>query len=213
MGVLLFMDKLISEIEKLIPFWENMTGVCIFVKDMTGRYIYVNTAFAEFVGRSISSILYKKAEDVWKNRRQIDLLISDEKSLLNGTVGMVDTVMVMKNSANEDRSMRILKIPLYKDREKEIIGISGICIDITHDREKLLTVLHILFRRLSKSEKQYFFFRSEGRTRAEIAKDMDTTVETVDSYRHRIMKKLVINEKEMFFLESVYRLFIDYSFP
>lgn len=206
------MDRLILQIEKLTPSWENMAEVPIFVRDMKGRYVYVNTAFAEFLGRSISSILYKKPEDLWiKNKRQIDIFFRDDRLIFDGVTRMTDSVVVIEDAANRDRFMRIFKTPVFNSHETEILGIIGVAFDITSDREKIFTMLNILFRRLSKSEKQYFFFRTEGRTRAEIAKDMGTTVETIDSFRYRIMKKLFIKEEEMFFLETVYKLFIDYS--
>jgi len=205
-------EELIAEIEKLIPYWENMPGLCFFVKDLHGRYVYVNTPFADFVGRSVSSILYKKPEDVWEgNRRQIAQTLDYDEMVIEEEEKAFESVLLIKDAESRERFMQVYKIPVKSSSDGRILGIMGVGYDVTGDREKLFTILQILFRRLSKSEKQYFFFRTEGLSRGQIAKSMSTTVETVDSYRHRIMKKLCINVQEMAFLEIVYKLFIDYS--
>jgi len=207
------MENLVNLIAKITPILENLNGVMIFVKDLDGRYVYITKSFLDVFEKQISDLLYKKAEEVWgKTSKQINLLIEDEKSILSGEFTISDRNICIVNSNLQEKYIRVFKTPLYDIEEKKIIGIITIGIDITSDQSMLFSLLHMFFRRLSKSEKQYFFFRSQGQTRAKISKDMDTTIETIDSYRYRIMKKLKVNDQEMMFLEKIYKLFIDESF-
>jgi DNA-binding CsgD family transcriptional regulator len=208
-----FMNDLFDLIVRMRPVSEKFSNIMLFVKDTQGKYLYASTSLLEFFGKASSDVLYKKYEDVWgHNTARLRPVMEEESMLLSGKCRVIDRNIRLENSMREERYFRVFKTALYSENEDEIIGIIGVGLDITGDRGMLFTLFHIFFRQLSKSEKRYFFFRSDGLTRGEIARLMDTTIETIDSYRRRIMKKFKVDEREMMLLENIYRLFLNESY-
>lgn len=206
------MSTLFDLIIRLTPVFEKVTSLMFYIKDTEGKYLYISASLLKLSGKSMSDFLYKKSPQVWgTNKGRVRPLMTDEESMINGELTLIDKTVRMLDYKDDDTYVRVFKTPLYDAEEKNVIGILGVGIDITSDKGVLLSLFHIFFRRLSKSEKRYFFFRTEGHSRAEIARDMDTTIETIDSYRQRIMKKFKVNETEMLFLEKIYRIFINES--
>ncbi len=204
------MRDLLDLILKIRPVCEKFSNLMFFVKDTQGKYLYASTSMLEFFGKSSNDVLYKKYEDVWgENTGRIKPIMEEESFLISGKCHVIDRNIRLENCRREEKYFRVFKTALYNAEEDEIIGIIGVGLDITGDRGMLFSLFHILFRQLSKSEKRYFFFRTEGLNRTEIARHMDTTLETIDSYRRRIIKKFKVNESEMIMLESIYKIFVN----
>ncbi len=207
------MKDLIDEVRRMSSFFERMEGFCVCVKDKKGKYVYVNTCYADIMGETVPNLLYRMAADVWEMSEEEALQIrQDEESLLRGEVGSVRRVMKKKSPQGEDEYYCIIKAPVCSENDNEILGTVAIVVDTSYESSMLLMLLQILLRRLSDAEKRYFFLRTQGLSRAEISKNMNTTVETVDSHRHRVMGKMKINSEEMEEIEGVLRFFLDRAF-
>lgn len=103
----------------------------IFVKDLNSVYLFVNVAYAEFIGKRPSDIIgksdldffpeeiaerYRKYdEDVIKNKKTID---AEENIVVNG----------------ENRVIRIVKKPILSGGE--VVSVLGISWDITKNKEE-----------------------------------------------------------------------------
>ena len=207
------MDDLLDLIVRMRPVFEKFSSLMFFIKDTQGKYIYASPSLLEFFGKSASEVFYKKSDEVWgENKRRVQPVLTEEKLLLSGEIAMIDRSIRIKNPVGEEKYVRVFKTALYNTTEDKVIGIIGSGINISADRDLLFSLFHIFFRRLSKSEKRYFFFKTGGLSRAMIAREMDTTVETIDSYRQRIIKKFKVNDEEMMLLEKIYKIFVNENF-
>lgn len=101
---------------------------CIFIKDRSGRYQYVNHRFAELFGRPESALLGKTDSDLFDDETTDRLREGDLRVFEGGE----------KVSAQEDNVLRdgtrktflTVKLPLY-DADGECYALSGIATDLT----------------------------------------------------------------------------------
>lgn len=164
------MSELFDIIVKMTPSFEKLPVFTFSVKDTDGKYLYVSPSLLEFFGKSISDILYKKTEDVWPaHSNRFELLSADEDAILKGETHLTSRILPVRDSSDREKFIRILKAPIYDSANKSIIGVLGIGYNVTGNISGMMLLLQIVFRNLSKTEKMYFFFRSQGLARAEIA--------------------------------------------
>jgi len=102
----------------------------IFYKEKTGKYIRINKAFADFLGKPIKSLVGSKEanfipEFAKKHKKEDITIIKTGKSILN----IEESVLVN----GEEKWIEIDKIP-YRDLDNNVIGIIGFARDITENK-------------------------------------------------------------------------------
>ena len=115
---------------------EGTTDV-IFVKDLDGRLLLANTAFAAAARSTPELIVGKTDEDLFPPDVAAALRQQDEAVIARGTpMQLEETIPV----AGEARSFLTLKAPL-RDESSRVIGILGIARDITERKQAEEAVL------------------------------------------------------------------------
>ncbi len=103
----------------------------VFVKDLQGRYLMINSACAGFLGRRIEEVIGKDASEVFSLESGRQIMERDRAVLESGETCTYEEVGV---SAGVARTYLSTKGP-YRDATGRIIGLLGISRDIT-DRKR-----------------------------------------------------------------------------
>ncbi len=107
------------------------TTDAVFVKDLQGRYLMMNTAGARFLGRSVAEVIGKDDTELFDPADAREIMERDRKVLEAGGT------QTYEEAATSDGVARIYlstKGP-FRDANGEIAGLLGICRDIT-DRKR-----------------------------------------------------------------------------
>ena len=122
----------------------NNAAAMVSIKDLDGRYLFVNQEMARNVGLEPSQIIGQTTKDLFP--KYVDDLHSEKDRLVRDTMAptQFETVLTI---TGEERTHLITKFPLT-DRNGQVRGICGIATDIT-DRKQAETAL---FDALLKAE-------------------------------------------------------------
>ena len=103
------------------------TTDAVFVKDLQGRYLMINSAGAAFAGRSMDEILGKTDRDLFSPDTAEVVMDKDRQVLVQG---VTQTFEESSTSNGVSRVYLSTKGP-YRDAHGEIIGLLGVARDIT----------------------------------------------------------------------------------
>jgi two-component system cell cycle sensor histidine kinase/response regulator CckA len=118
------------ELEKNLALLQGITDGttdAVFVKDLQGRYLMMNAAGADFLGRSIADVLGK--DDLELFNPEIGRAIRDRDRAVVQS-GRTQTYEEMATAAGVTRTYLSTKGP-YRDASGQVIGLLGICRDIS----------------------------------------------------------------------------------
>ncbi|MDP6634235.1 MAG: PAS domain S-box protein [Phycisphaerae bacterium] len=104
----------------------------IFLKDLEGRYILLNTATARGLGRSsVDEVIGTDDTAHIPARQARDIQDTDRRVMASGeSEDLLETIEV----AGNERSYRTTKFP-YHDEEGNVLGVIGIARDITEQKQ------------------------------------------------------------------------------
>ena len=105
------------------------TTDAVFVKDRQGRYLMINSAGANFVGRSVADILGKDDSELFDTGRAV--MEADRKVMESGVTKTVEE----RGTANGISRYYLATKGPYRSAQGEIVGLLGISRDIT-DRKR-----------------------------------------------------------------------------
>ncbi|MDX6696507.1 MAG: hypothetical protein QOF02_4110 [Blastocatellia bacterium] len=103
------------------------TPDAIFVKDLEGRYIMVNSAFAGFLGKSTAEITGKSDTELYLPETARQFIADDRQVLSTGETRTFEGVA----RGPDITQMYLVTKAVYRDHQGEGIGIIGISHDIT----------------------------------------------------------------------------------
>jgi PAS domain S-box-containing protein len=103
------------------------TPDAIFVKDLEGRYILVNDAFARFIGKSTAEIVGRNDFELYPEKDARSFVEADREVLATGKPMAFEGVAT--GQAGE-RTYLVTK-GVYRDKDGQILGVYGISHDIT----------------------------------------------------------------------------------
>ncbi len=103
----------------------------IFVKDLQGRYLMINSAGARLLGRTVEEVIGKDDAELFTPENGREIMAADRKVVDSGKTQTYEEVGI---SAGVARTYLSTKGP-HRDSNGEIIGLLGICRDIT-DRKR-----------------------------------------------------------------------------
>lgn len=124
----------------------NSTTDAVFVKDLAGRYLLINPAGAEMVGRSVDEVIGRTDEEIFETRTAFNALCRDREVIERGEVR---TSEQEGTAAGVTRTYLTTKSPL-RDENGHIIGVVGVARDVTQMRrsERALRAERELLERL-----------------------------------------------------------------
>jgi len=103
----------------------------IFVKDLQGRYLMINTAGARLLGRNVEEVIGKVDTELFAPENGLEIMVGDRKVVASGKTQTYEELGV---SAGVARTYLSTKGP-YRDAHGQVVGLLGICRDIT-DRKR-----------------------------------------------------------------------------
>lgn len=106
------------------------TSDAIFVKDLEGRYLLVNQAAADFIGRPRDAILGRTDREWFHGATLPDLLDRDRQVMLQGRWETREETL----TSNGTRTYSATKGPL-RDEAGKTIGLVGISRDVTQQKQ------------------------------------------------------------------------------
>ena len=117
----------------------------IFVKDLDGRYVLVNEAFAAFIGKSPADIVGKHDLELYPEETARRFIDADRQVLATGKAQAFEGVA----TGEAGTQAYLVTKGVYRDRAGRILGLFGISHDITELRmanETLARTQEALFR-------------------------------------------------------------------
>ncbi|HEX8491441.1 MAG TPA: ATP-binding protein [Pyrinomonadaceae bacterium] len=103
------------------------TPDAIFVKDIEGRYVMVNSAFAGFLGKSPAEIIGKSDTELYLPETARQFIEDDQKVLSTGETQTFEGVA----RGPDITQMYLVTKAVYRDHQGHVIGLIGISHDIT----------------------------------------------------------------------------------
>src|SRR5713101_2909735 len=108
----------------------DATPDAIFVKDLDGRYVIVNDAAAQFLGKSPDEVVGKNDLELYPEKTARQFIEDDKKVLASGTARSFEGVAT---SALGTQAYLVTK-GVYRDKRGKILGVFGISHDMTELR-------------------------------------------------------------------------------
>jgi PAS domain S-box-containing protein len=106
------------------------TPDAVFVKDLEGRYLLVNSACARFIGRPLEEIIGKRDRDLYPPDTARQFVDDDRRTIKTGATQVFEG---MAYGAGGVQAYRVTK-GVYRDEQGKVVGIFGISHDITDRR-------------------------------------------------------------------------------
>ena len=104
----------------------------VFVKDLQGRYVMLNSTNAIFLGKSVEEMIGKDDTELWSPQTARQLREKDQKIITTGVAETFEEVVVPNNGPAQTKLTT--KSP-WRDPEGNIIGLIGIARDITERKQ------------------------------------------------------------------------------
>jgi PAS domain S-box-containing protein len=108
------------------------TPDAIFVKDLDGRYVLVNEAFARFIGKSQSDIVGKDDFELYPETAARAFVDADRQVLASGQPQAFEGVATGHDGQPQTY---LVSKGVYRDKDGRSLGVYGISHDITELRE------------------------------------------------------------------------------
>jgi len=106
----------------------DATPDAIFVKDLSGRYVLVNDAFARFIGKSPSDIVGRHDLELYDAETAQRFIEADTQVLATGVPQSFEGLATGEGGAKQ---AYLVTKGVYRDRDGKILGLYGISHDIT----------------------------------------------------------------------------------
>ncbi|HZR29875.1 MAG TPA: PAS domain S-box protein [Terriglobales bacterium] len=107
------------------------TSEAIFVKDLQGRYIMINTAGAALIGKSVEEVIGKRDHDFFTAESAQQMMQEDRRVIESGETRTYENA---GTAAWVTRTYLSTKSP-YRDFQGNVIGLIGISLDITERKQ------------------------------------------------------------------------------
>jgi hypothetical protein len=108
------------------------TPDAIFIKDLEGRYVLVNQAFARFIGKSHSDIVGRNDYELYPEADALAFIEADRQVLANGKPQVFEGVATGPDGQPQTY---LVSKGVYRDTDGRSLGVFGISHDITELRE------------------------------------------------------------------------------
>jgi two-component system sensor kinase FixL len=103
------------------------TSDAIFVKDLTGKFLFINRIGAQLLGKSIDEVIGLSDSDLYGSQAVAEIRSIDEKIVKEGVSFTFEQPGALQAS---DQTFLLTKSP-YRDADGRILGVMGIARDIS----------------------------------------------------------------------------------
>jgi PAS domain S-box-containing protein len=124
-------EKELKESQNLFDaFMRHLPGLA-FMKDLQGRYLFINQGFSSLAGPSAPAPLGLRADQVWDLQTARQLQANDQAVLDSGTAD--STTETIEMPGHRPRHLLTTRFPIFQ--ENRLSGLGGVSIDITERSE------------------------------------------------------------------------------
>jgi PAS domain S-box-containing protein len=148
-------EAVLRESHDLLRAIAEGTTDALFVKDLQGRYLLINTAGARFLGKSVAEVLGKDDTELFSPDTAREIMAHDRAVI---AAGETQTFEDIGTAAGVTRTYLSTKGP-YRDQHGQVIGLIGISHDITARKhaEQALEEARRRYQRLLESVTSYVY--------------------------------------------------------
>jgi len=125
------MDERIKESEARLQAFINNSPSAIFIKDLAGRYVFVNKQFTHLFGLELESILFHTDTEIFPPDEAVQFQANDARALESRAAIEVEEVAHYTKGLH---TSIVCKFPLF-DSSGRVTALGGIVTDIT-DRKR-----------------------------------------------------------------------------
>lgn len=112
----------------------------VFVKDVDGRYLMINAAGADFVGRSADDVIGRTDADLFPAKDAERIRATDRAVIDSGESDSGE--YSSRNARGHERMFSTVRAP-YRDSGGQVVGVVGVARDITLAREAELIIAEL----------------------------------------------------------------------
>jgi PAS domain S-box-containing protein len=167
-------ERALVESHSLLNAVVEGTADAVFVKDLRGRYLMINTAGARFLGKKVNEVLGKDDRALLTPDTADVVMASDLRVLASGFSQHVEETLT---AAGVTRTYLATK-GVYRDAHGQVIGLIGISRDITEQKR-----LEEQFRQAQKME-------AVGRLAGGVAHDFNNLLTVINGFSEMVFSSL-----------------------
>ena len=167
-------ERAVIESHSLLRAVVEGTSDAVFVKDLQGRYLMINTAGARFLGRTVDEVIGQHDRDLFTAEAAAKVVDHDSRVLEGGGLQMFEETIT---AAGVTRTYLATK-GVYRDAQGKVVGLIGVSRDITE------------MKRLEEQFQQAQKMEAVGRLAGGIAHDFNNLLTVINGYGELIFNRL-----------------------
>jgi PAS domain S-box-containing protein len=181
------MEGALRESEERFTTFMNNSFIVALMRDIRGRYVYVNRAFEEYVGKPSADILGKTPFDIWPQESAEELIATDQVVLSTGrSIEKYERTVL---PGRETKEWLAIRFPFHDRKRKAFVGC--MLIDVTERKS--------LEEQLRQSQK----IEAVGRLAGGIAHDFNNLLTIISGYSELLLGAEAMEEDQRNKLEEI----------
>jgi len=120
-------ERAVIENHSLLKAVVEGTSGAVFVKDIEGRYVMINSACARLFGLTVEEVLGRGDHDLFPQDVADEMVEHDEQVLRSGTAHTIEEAPTMRGITRTYLTTR----GVYRDAQDQVIGLVGFSRDIS----------------------------------------------------------------------------------
>ncbi|HEX5410590.1 MAG TPA: PAS domain S-box protein [Terriglobia bacterium] len=181
------MEDALRESEERFTTFMNNSFIIALMRDTCGRYVYVNRAFEQYVGKPSAEILGKTPIDLWPESSAEELIAADQVVLSTGRP--LEKYETTSLPGRETKEWLAARFPFHDRKRKAFVGC--VLIDVTERKS--------LEEQLRQSQKM----EAVGRLAGGIAHDFNNLLTIITGYSELLLGSDAILEEQRSKIEEI----------
>lgn len=181
------MEDALRESEDRFTTFMNNSFIIALMRDTRARYVYVNRAFEQYVGKPSSEILGKTPIDLWPEESAEELIAADQVVLSTGRP--LEKYETTALPGHERKEWLAVRFPFHDRKRKAFVGC--VLIDVTERKS--------LEEQLRQSQKM----EAVGRLAGGIAHDFNNLLTIIAGYSELLLGADAVEEEQRSKIEEI----------
>ena len=180
-------ERALVESHSLLRAVVEGTSDAVFVKDLDGRYLMINTSGARLLGKSVEEVVGQSDEALFEPEAASAVTEHDRQVIASGAL---QTFEERLTAAGITRTFQATK-GVYRDAQGHVIGLIGVSRDVTE------------LKRLEEQLRQAQKMEAVGRLAGGIAHDFNNLLTVINGYGDLMFNRLDLEDPNRELLAEV----------